>query len=107
MIKREKAGNGRRTEIVKHAIALDKFTLMNVTYAKQHFSEKTICEVIEYLSVQLLTKLPKHIIFPSQWHKFKFMWTELSKSINTKTTTYFLETHAMFDYLIAVHGLFI
>ena len=66
-------GNGRRTNIEKYTIALDQYTIMNATYAKQPFSEKTICEVIEHLSVQLITKIPKYTMFPSQWHKFKFM----------------------------------
>ena len=32
---------GRQTDIVKHKIHLDKYTLMNPTYAKQPFSGKT------------------------------------------------------------------
>ena len=44
---------GRQTDIVKYAIKLDKYMLMNDTYAKQHFSEKTISEVLIFLSGQL------------------------------------------------------
>ena len=33
----------RRTDVVRHAINLDKYTMMNAAYAKQPFSEKTIC----------------------------------------------------------------
>ena len=42
--KREKDGNGRRADIVKYTIALDKFTLMNTTYVKQSFSDKKSVE---------------------------------------------------------------
>ena len=47
------------------------------------------------------------MMLPSQWHKFKYMWTELSKSISTETIAYLIETYAMLEYLIAVHDLFI
>ena len=39
----------RRTDIVKYVIYLDKYTKMNASYAKQVFSDKTICEVISHL----------------------------------------------------------
>ena len=35
------------------------------------------------------------------------MWTELSKSLSTKTTEYLIKPHAMLEYIIAVHSLFI
>ena len=50
---RVKWHKGRRTDIVKHAIQLDKYTLMNAGYAKQPFSEKSISEVISHPSIHL------------------------------------------------------
>ena len=37
---------GERTDIVKHAVALYHWTLINVTYTKQPLSEKSISEGI-------------------------------------------------------------
>lgn len=107
LMKKGKNGNNRRIDIVKYAIALGKFTLMNATYAKQPFSEKIICAVIKHLLVQVLTKVLKFVTFRSYWHTFKIMWTELSKSITIETNVYLIETHAMLEYIIVVHGLFI
>ena len=54
-------GKGRRTNIVKHDILIDKYTLMNIGYTKQHFSEKTSSEVLSYLSVMLKVKLDTNL----------------------------------------------
>ena len=42
-----------RTNLKKEAISLDGFTLMNITYAKSVFSEKTICYHMLYLLKEL------------------------------------------------------
>ena len=70
---RVKCDKGRRTDIVKHAIQLDKYTLMNAGYAKQPFSEKSISEVISHLSIHLHIKIDTNVPYESQWHKFSCM----------------------------------
>ena len=40
---------GKRTDLVKHDINLDNYTLMNAEFSKQAFSEKKISEVISQL----------------------------------------------------------
>ena len=37
---------GQRTNIVKHAVFLDKYTMMNASYAKQFFSEKQYASLL-------------------------------------------------------------
>ena len=44
---------GRRIALTKHCVYLEKYTLMNVTYAKSPFTEKTICKAIQYLYLHL------------------------------------------------------
>ena len=46
----------KRTDLVKHAVSLDNYTMMNAEYAKQVFSEKTIAEILSRLSSILVEK---------------------------------------------------
>ena len=75
---------GPRTNIVKHAIYLDKYTMMNAGYTKQLFSEKTICESISYLSMMLQVKMSTDTVYESQWHKFTHHLNQLKKSVERK-----------------------
>ena len=43
-----KLSKDRRRDIVRYAIALNKYTIMNATYAKQPFSDNSITEVISH-----------------------------------------------------------
>ena len=63
---RVKLEKGKRSDIVRYAVLLDKYTLMNATYVKQPFSEKTISEVISHLSLMLRTNIDTNITFKSQ-----------------------------------------
>ena len=63
---RVKLQKGNRSDIVRHTVLLDKYTLMNATYVKQPFSEKTISEVISHLSLMLRTNIDTNITFKSQ-----------------------------------------
>ena len=64
---------GTRTDIVKHAIMLDKYKMMNTSYAKQVFSI-FFGEVISYLSGMLQVKISIVCVYMSQWHKFIDHW---------------------------------
>ena len=66
-----------RIDIVKHVIQLDKYTMMNAAYAKQVYSEKTICKVISFISAMLQVKLTTSYNNTSQWHKFISHWKNL------------------------------
>ena len=54
---RVKRDKGRRIDMVRYAITLNKLTIINATYPKQSFSEKSISEVISYLSNSLGVRL--------------------------------------------------
>ena len=72
---------GPRTNIVKHTIYLDKHTMMNAGYAKQVFSDKTICESISYLSMMLQAKTSTDTVYESQWHKFTHHLNQLKNQL--------------------------
>ena len=46
----------KRTDLVKLAITLDNYTMMNAQYAKQVFSQKKIAEVISNLCTRILVE---------------------------------------------------
>ena len=46
-----------RTDLNTNNVNLDQYTLMNATYAKASFTEKTICEVMNHLGVHFDIKL--------------------------------------------------
>ena len=101
------SNRGRGTDIVKHEITLDKYTLMNTTDVKQSFLEKIISEVISHLSVKLQIKIDTHIDFSSQWHKFDHMINELANGFTTRTSMIHKIAYAMLQYLVAVQSIFI
>ena len=98
---------GPRTNIVKHAIYLDKYTMMNAGYAKQVFSDKTICESISYLSMMLQAKTSTDTVYESQWHKFTHHLNQLEKSVEKKTARTIKSSLALLHYQISVHGIYI
>ena len=94
---------GRRAYLVRHAINLDKYTMMNSTYTNPPFSDKTISKVISYPSIQVGAKLNSCIKHKSQWHKSK----RFIKSCITATTPMEVQQKfASLKYQITVHGLF-
>ena len=98
---------GARTDIVKHAIHLDKYTLMNANYAKQVFSDKTICEVISHLSVMLQVKLTPIRDDMSQWHKFICHWKQLDSNVSYNKTIEIQSSISLLQYQISVNGIYI
>ena len=40
-----------RTDVTQQAVSLDIFTMMNASDAEQLFIDKTVCEVLMFLSV--------------------------------------------------------
>ena len=97
---------GARTDIVKHTIHLDKYTLMNANYAKQDFLDKTICEVISHLSVMLQVKLTPTQDDMSQWHKFIRYWKQLDNKISYNKTIEIQSSITLLQYQITVNGLY-
>ena len=55
----------RKTKINQHCLDLDKYIIMNATYTKISVDDKSICNVISYLSTQLHIKLDTNKIHSS------------------------------------------
>ena len=67
------AGIGaQRTDLSKHCVFLDNFTIMNASYAKKCFSEKTISDIISHVSVSMNVTLDFGMTFKSLSHKFMY-----------------------------------
>ena len=98
---------GFRSNIVKHAIVLDKYTMINASYAKLMFSEKTISEVILYLATRLRVKLNLTNIYQNQWHKFKAHWYMLNRELSKNTILTIKSNMALLRYQISVYGIYI
>ena len=74
----------QRTELNTSNINLDQYTMMNATYAKAPFNDRTICEVLNYLSIHLNVKLDWGQQFSSVWHKYHNHWLKLNSAIGEK-----------------------
>ena len=96
-----------RTDIVKHAIHSDIFTLMNTSYAKEVFWDKTVCEVLLYLSIRLQVKFLSTHLYPSQWHKFMEKWEFLNDSITPNTFPTLKSSLTLLHYQIYIYGIYI
>ena len=92
---------------MKHAIYLDNYTMMNAGYAKQVFSDKTICESISYLSMMLNVKIVPDGVYQSQWHKFTHHWDQMNKAISNNTDREIKSCFALLHYQISVFGIYI
>ena len=104
---RVECNTGQRTDIVKHAIKLDKYTMMNANYAKQVFSEKTICEVISHISVMIHVKFTTVNDNVSQWHKFIQHWKQLDSKQSYNKTSEIQSSISLLQYQIAIFGIYI
>ena len=69
----------------KHCAYLDNFTVMNASYAKKCFSEKTISEMVGYVGDALELKFDIGKIFASQWHTFMFYFSALKSKVTPTT----------------------
>ena len=98
---------GRRTDLNKHCVCLDQYTLMNATYAKSPFTAKTICEAISYLCLHLDAAFDKEQSFESEWHEYSFYCNMLDRAVTPRTNNTFCSNLALLKYQIAVHGLFV
>ena len=78
----------KRTDLVKHAISLDNYTMMNAEYAKQVFSEKTIAEILSHLYKFIGGKIDYSIMHKSQWHKFRYHLYSIKQSVTRNTPLY-------------------
>ena len=97
-----KQKKGRRTDLMRHTISLDKSTTMNERYAIQ-----TVLEVLLPLSVMVKMKVDLNLPFQTQWYKCVHFSKQLKNDITNTTTIYIKEMHATVEYLIAVYGIFI
>ena len=89
---------GRRTNINKNCIMLDKFTLMNATYAKKTFEDKTICKVISYLGVHLNVKIDTTNTYQSKWHTDKYHCNKLGHAITPITYAHLKSNYTMLQF---------
>ena len=55
-----------RTDISKHVVYLDKYTLMHATYAKQCFSEKTISKILSHIAINIKVAVAQVFRYCSQ-----------------------------------------
>ena len=62
----------QRTDLTKQCVYLDNFTIMNASYAKKCFSERTITEIIAHVASAMNIELTFVMSFKSMWHKFMF-----------------------------------
>ena len=77
----------RRTDINKNTVNLDNYTMMNATYAKQPFTDKTICEVLAYIALHVNVQLDYTIPYASEWHKYDNHCQAIGKGFTENTTT--------------------
>ena len=97
----------QRTDLNKHSVYLDNYTLMNASYAKKCFSEKTITEMIVYVAKSMEVKLEIGLKFESQWHQLMSTCNSLKEKVTDTTPLVDQSYIAIIQYQIAVHGIYI
>ena len=86
---------------------LDNLTLMNATYAKSPFTDRTITEVLRYLSIYLNLKLEWNLQHPSEWHKYMHERNKLKDAVTDKTLTHLKSNIELVIYQVCVHSKFV
>ena len=97
----------RQSDISQNTIALDSFTMMNATYAKQLFTSKTICEAVSHLSKMLGVKISRSDSCESEWEQFMSFLYQLKQKKGTCLYNKYSRQISLLEYQIAVHGIFI
>ena len=96
-----------RTDLTKNCVNLDQYTMMNATYAKAVFTDKTLTEVFCYLAIHLGVKLEWKETYHSTWHKYSSNCMILKKAIKDGTPQIHIATYTLLEYQVAVYGIFV
>ena len=96
-----------RTDLNIHSVYLDNFTVMNASYAKKCFSEKTISEMLVYVSARMNVRLDIGLKFPSLWHQFMFTCNSLTQKVTVDTPLEVKYYISILQYQITVRGIYI
>ena len=97
-----------RTDLKKEATTLDGFTMMNVTYAKSVFSEKTICFQMSYLikELDIVIDTNPEVKYDSTWHQYNAITQRIvSKSHNIRDYD-LIPAINLLEYQVAVYGIY-
>ena len=97
----------QRTDLNKNSVYLDNFTVMNASYAKKCFSEKTISKMLLYVSAHMNVRLDIGLKFQSLWHQFMFTCNSLKQKVTVDTPLEVKSYISILQYQIAVHGIYI
>ena len=97
----------QRTDLTKLSVYLDNFSIMNASYAKKCFSERTISEIIAHVALEMNIKLNIGLSFESLWHKFVYYLGILKSAKDDKTPIDTQSYIALLGYQISVYGIYI
>ena len=103
---RAKRNELKRTTITKQTVSLDNFTMMNATYAKQPFTDKTISEVISFFSVQLFVKVNETQKYESKWHEYNTIINKMLPVLQSRNISTLTSQFGLLQYQVAVFGIF-
>ena len=105
--KRFKELNLQQSDVTGVTVVLDCFTMMNATYAKQPFTEKTICEVVAHLSKIIGVTVDRHCNTRSEWEQYMHYLHQLKNKGYMGLQWHIKQQLVMLEYQIAVYGIFI
>ena len=97
-----------RTDLKKEATALDGFTMMNVTYAKSIFSEKTVCFQMSYLLKELDIDIDinSQVEYDSTWHQYNAICQSIVLKSNPVRDYDLIPAINLLEYQVAVYGIY-
>ena len=81
--------------------------MMNATYAKKTFTDKTISEVLSYIAMLTCVTLDFTASFQSEWHKYDHHRIEIGKAITEEPNLKLRPSYFLLRYQIAVYGIFV
>ena len=103
---RAKRNELKRTTITKQKISLDNFTMMNATYAKQSFTDKTISEVVAFFFVQLFVKNYETHKYEPKWHECNTIINIMLLVLQSKYISTLTSQFGLLQYQVAVFSIF-
>ena len=73
---------------------------------KQPFTDRTICEVISFFSVQLQVEIHENMSYDSKWHQFDTILKMMIPVVRAKPKSHLTSQFGMLQYQVAVFGMF-
>ena len=102
-----KTYNIRRTDLTKDIVVLGRYSMMNSSYVKYIFSEKTMYAQITYLTEFLNLTFDNESQYESERNEHHTISTSILLEIRRSKLSHLIPASNLLEYQVVVYGIFV